>query len=331
LIGGAGNDIYVFGEAAAAGEIITDSAGTDRLDVTATVSMAAINAGVSLATGGIEQVLITAGATATFAGAQLSGTTTNVNATTAVAATLAVTVAGTTAVDLSNLPFTVSNTQDAFTSGNHIITITGDGANNEITGTSIADTITAGAGNDTIVTGTGADVINFTGVGTNGQDTITDFIVGTDTLGLVAADTAAGTAGGANAVVEDEAAPAANNNGTAYDLTAVLAANTNAVDLVTLDTAVLTNLANANLANATDGTELLKALVALGDGNAASTIRVDNTNDKFYIAVDDGTNGYLYLADSDTNQFVAFGEITLVGTFNSALIDGVVAAQTVMI
>jgi hypothetical protein len=331
LIGGAGNDIYVFGEAAAAGETITDSAGTDRLDVTVGSSMAAINAGVSLATGGIEQVLITAGATATFVGAQLSGTTTNVNATAAGATTLAVTVVGTPAVDLSNLTFTVSNTQNAFDTGVDVITITGDGANNEITGTSIADTITAGAGNDTIVTGTGADVINFTGVGTNGQDTITDFIVGTDTLGLVAADTTAGTAGGANAVVEDEAAPAANGNGTTYDLAAVLAANTNAVDLVTLDTAVLTNLANANLANATDGTELLKALVAAGVGNAASTITVDNNNNKFYIAVDDGTNGYLYLADSDGNQFVQATEITLVGTFNSALIDGVVAAQTVMV
>jgi Ca2+-binding RTX toxin-like protein len=321
----------VFGEAAAAGETITDSAGTDRLDVTVGSSMAAINAGVSLATGGIEQVLITAGATATFVGAQLSGTTTNVNATAAGATTLAVTVVGTPAVDLSNLTFTVSNTQNAFDTGVDVITITGDGANNEITGTSIADTITAGAGNDTIVTGTGADVINFTGVGTNGQDTITDFIVGTDTLGLVAADTTAGTAGGANAVVEDEAAPAANGNGTTYDLAAVLAANTNAVDLVTLDTAVLTNLANANLAISTNGTELFKALVAAGVGNTATSITVDNNNNKFYIAVDDGTNGYLYHVDSDGNQFVQATEITLVGTFNSALIDGVVAAQTVMV
>jgi hypothetical protein len=275
--------------------------------------------------------LITAGATATFAGAQLSGTTTNINATGAAATTLAVTVVGTTAVDLSNLTFTVSNTQNAFDTGVDIITITGDGVVNNITGTSIADTITAGPGNDTIGTGTGADVINFTGVGTNGQDIITDFTVGTDTLGLVAADTTVGTAAGANAVVEDEATPAANNTGTTYNLAAALAANTNAVDLVTLDTAVLTNLANANLANATDGTELLKALVAAGVGNTATTIAVDNNNDKFYIAVDDGTNGYLYLADSDNNQFVQATEITLVGTFNSALIDGVVAAQTVMV
>ena len=222
---------------------------------------------------------------------------------------------------------------DTITGGAGNDTITGGAGNDTITGGAGNDTITGGAGIDTITTGAGTDTVSFTGVNTAAdRDTVTDFTVGTDILGLDVDYTTVATAAGNQAVIEDEAVAAANANAADYDLAAALVANTNAVDLVTLDTAVLANIANANLANATNGTELLKALVAAGAGNTATGINVDNANDSFYIATDDGTNGYLYIAnDANGNGSVAAAEITLVGTFTGSLIDGVVAAQTIMV
>ena len=71
------------------------------------------------------------------------------------------------------------------------------------------------------------------------------------------------TAAGGTVAIEDEATAANNGNGITYDLGAATATNTNALDIVTLDTAVLTNIANADLSASTTGVELLKALSRL--------------------------------------------------------------------
>ena len=59
-------------------------------------------------------------------------------------------------------------------------------------------------------------------------------------------------------------------------------------------------------------------------------IKTGTAGDSFYILTDDGTNGYLYLADSGGDTTVDKTEIVLVATFSGALMDGVVAANLVM-
>ena len=146
-----------------------------------------------------------------------------------------------------------------------------------------------------------------------------------------AANTTVATAPGQTAVMEDEAVAAANANGTTYNLAALLASNTNALDLVTLDNSVLTNIANAGLSAATDGTELLKALVAAGAGNTAASITLGNVGDQLYILTDDGTNGCLYHANSGTDNVILASEINLVATFTGSQVGDIVAGQTTML
>ena len=231
--------------------------------------------------------------------------------------------------------FLGSTATATFTGGTTADTIIGTTGANTINAGAGADTVTGGAGVDTIDLGAAdlaADVISFTGVSSAAnRDVVTSFVVGSDVLGLDVDFTTAATAAGLVAVFEDEAGAAANANGAAYDLGALTAGNTNALDLVTLDTATLTNTANANLALVTNGTELLKALVAAGAANTASGIQMDNIGDSLYIAVDDGANGYLYLASAGADNLATAGEIVLVGTFTASLIDGVIAAQTLMV
>ena len=131
--------------------------------------------------------------------------------------------------------------------------------------------------------------------------------------------------------MEDEATAAANANNTVYDLDAALAANTKTVDIVTLDDAVHTNLANADFSAATDGTELLKALVVAGVGNTASGINVNTANDKLYVATHDASNGYLYfLSDTDGDGIVQADEIVLIATFTGSLIGDATATDFVI-
>jgi S-layer protein len=227
-----------------------------------------------------------------------------------------------------------------FTGGNKGDTITGGGGADLLTGAAGADTIVGGAGGDTITGGdgidtitggAGADTISFVAsLAAASRDTVTDFATTTDLIGLEGAYTTLGTADGATAVVQDEAAAAANANGVAYNLNALITGTTRQADLVTLDTAALTNLANADLTAATDGTELLKALVAAGAGNTAAGLTC-SADDDFYIATDDGVNGYLFAVESGDTTAIA-SEITLVATFTG---DGdfgdIIAANTVII
>jgi Ca2+-binding RTX toxin-like protein len=275
----------------------------------------------------------------------------NINAASTATATVANTdinfiVTGTALADV----ITTDGGNDTISGGTGGDSITAGAGNDSITGGTGADTILGGDGADTIVSGGGTDVITGgagidvidVGSGTSrlnthttatavNRDTVTNFTVGTDLLGLVAANTEVATAVGAVAVVEDEAVAAANANGAAYNLAGLLAGNLNTLDLVTLDTATLANAANANLALATDGTELLKALVAAGAGSTASGLTVGAATNAFYLAVDDGTNGYLYYIAAQDNTLVIASEIALIAVFTAGLIDGVVAAQTLMI
>jgi hypothetical protein len=226
---------------------------------------------------------------------------------------------GTNVIDTSNLATTTA------------ITITGSAGVDTITVDSdSADIIKGGAGVDVIdlTGGTAADAIDFTGAhsGTGNYDTVANFIVGSDLIRLDGSATTATTASSVAAVIEDEATAALNATGATYDLAAALSADTNSLDLVTLDTDVLANIANADLdatSTINDGTELLKALVTAGAGNTAGSITIDNAGDKFYILTDDGTDSYLYFVDSGADALITADEIQLVADFDNATIDGI--------
>jgi hypothetical protein len=224
-------------------------------------------------------------------------------------------------IDLSALSVPSYQTGNGFVAN-------GLNGNDTIIGSSGGDILIGGGAIDTITTGSGVDIVNFTGVTlAGGRDVVTDFTVGTDGIAIMASSTSAGTAVGTTAVVANVSAAATNASGAAFDLAAALTPATNTVDLVTLSASALTNKANANLASSTDGTDLLKALVALGGGNTASGIQVDGIGHTFYLAVDDGTNGYLYLANSGADNLVTAGEVALIGTFNNAQISGLDSAH----
>ena len=227
---------------------------------------------------------------------------------------------------------TGSQTNDTIDGGNGNDTITvsegtnslsGGAGNDTITGGNDPDTLIGGAGVDAIAGGTGNDAHSFASIAlATDRDTVTGYTVGGDHIILENDNTTDGTANAAQAVLEDEATAAANANNTVYDLDAALAANTKTVDIVTLDDAVHTNLANADFSAATDGTELLKALVVAGVGNTASGINVNTANDKLYVATHDASNGYLYfLSDTDGDGIVQADEIVLIATFTGSLME----------
>ena len=209
-----------------------------------------------------------------------------------------------------------------------------------VTGGSGADTIIGGDGDDTITGLLGIDVIDLD-AGTSvvvtsataaaaDRDVVTNFTLGTDVLGLTAAKTTVGTAAGNTAVVEAEATAAAQGNGNAYNLEGAIA-STNAVDLVVFATAAAPNMANADLSAATDGTELLKALVNAGVGNTADGITLRADGDQIYAIIDDDTNSYLYYITSSGDAEAVASEISLVATFTGLSdVSTLAAAQTLM-
>jgi Ca2+-binding RTX toxin-like protein len=161
LTGGAGNDIYVFN----AGDVVNGDrlieaaeGGTDRVRVDTDTDFGFLSAADF---DEIEQILIAAGQTATFTGAQLSGEVIAVNETATGTTNLVVNVAAGTTVTLADLTFAQYTGGDAFDDGADTVTISsvaGSTAEN-ITGTSLADLIDAGAGNDTVAGGGGNDTI----------------------------------------------------------------------------------------------------------------------------------------------------------------------------
>ena len=365
LSGNSGDDFFIYtATAEATGDTFVGGDGGqtngDALLVqTGNVDFTNLTTATVLTAGGIERIQIEAARTATFIGTQLTGQAISINGTSAAGnSTLNVdlTTAGT--IDLSSLTFTAVGSGTVFGTGADIVDIdSAAGVATKVTGTSFeddidgntgadslnggggTDTIAGAAGNDTFDGGAGidnidmganADQLNTTSGDAANRDVITNFTVNTDILGISAALTSDGTVVGANAVIEDEATAAANTNGAAYNLAGALAANTDAIDLVTLDSDVLDNDANADLSAATDGTELLKALVDTGVGSTASGITVDGAGHAFYIATVDAGNGYLYHVNSGADTTVTATEIALVGTFTGSDIAGLTAGATLL-
>jgi Ca2+-binding RTX toxin-like protein len=340
LTGGAGNDIIAGGLGA---DIIDGGTGTDTIS---TVNMVGGSGALESAGGGTSTgVVVNLGSTAATAATVLSKTATN----DVLSGSLSTVAAGSIAYLFNASAPTNAATVKTVT-GVENVTLAGNGENyvigsdgaNVIIGGSGADRIESGKGNDTVspglgidtvALGAGSDTLSLTGIAVvANRVTVSDFNTTADIVGLDVDNTTVGTAAAATPIIEDEATAANNGNGITYDLGSLTATNTNAIDLVTLDTAVLTNLANADLSNSTTGVELLKALTQLGVGKTAASITLQNNGDKLYIATDDGVDGYLYLATTGANAIAQAAEILLVGTFSAdADFGDIVAANVAMV
>jgi hypothetical protein len=272
-----------------------------------------------------------------FQASDLSGQTFTIqssNGATAVANTLGFTVAAaasTTVIDLSTLRIdrTVDNAiySSAITAANALqaVAITGTAVADTITGSAYSDTIIAGNGIDNITAGAGSDAINLTETTANsavdnvnldidntGYDTITGFKIAKDTLTL-SADTEEGTTNGAaDFITSGVTVVAGTSSGVAFDLSDV---DEEAADVIEL-AATLTS--RGDLDNATDGTELLKALSSTA--HAATGIGFDDagTDDSaevYLIAYQDG-NAYLYHAVGGSDDLASAAEIQLIGVLS---------------
>ena len=209
-------------------------------------------------------------------------------------------------------------------------TINGGTGNDTITSGAGGGTITGGDGVDGITGGSGVDIINFSGISAvANRDTVAAFTLGTDKIQLDVDNTTVGTLAGATTVHEAEAAASDVAGASAYNLNGLITNTTDDYDLITLANTVLANKANANLATGTNGAELLKALGAANNG-AVTGLTVD-ANSKFYLATDDGTNGYLYFVDNGGNALAEAAEIHKIGTFSGCLLDGILPATALMV
>lgn len=348
VVTGEGADTVTLGGATAADAVININTGagadTLKLDDGTDLTLGT----VTLA--GIETIVINnanAATNATLQAATLSGQTYAIKGSAAAAGTdTGFTVTGkasTTTIDLSGLAIsrdvdsnvnavTVNASAAAqgvtITGSNVKDVITGSGFNDSITVSKGGSVITAGAGNDTInITQTTAnqavDTIVFNTAATNGKDTIIGFKTGTDKLAVQNADTTAGTASGAAAVVAEDVAGALVTSAAAFDLTVGGAVSTKGSDVVELS---LTLTSNGNLANALDGTELLKAL-STSTTAAATGLTVETAGDAFFLVAYQGGNAYMYHVDAGADTAAVAGEIALVGVLEGITAGSLVAAD----
>jgi hypothetical protein len=191
LNAGLGNDTYSLASTNSAGTVITDAGGTDTLVLTgATANISGMNNGGTLASMGIDRLIVTGGSTVTVAGGQITGTlpVNLVEGVTPVNFTL-----GTSGVlNLSSLDLTagltyLTATGAAATAGTAGVVAgalsTGTTGADSITGTSGTDTITGGGGADVLVGGNGTNMFNFASAANLAAATVTGG-TGTDTIAI---------------------------------------------------------------------------------------------------------------------------------------------------
>ena len=192
LTGGTGNDTYAYAAGdAPAGENIVEvaSGGTDTIRTTATADLIALTvngaADLSGTTSlGIEQILIQAGTTATFSGAQLDGNAIAINESAAGTTNLVINVASGATNSFANLSFGSFTGGNAFDIVGDTITINGTAGNETITATTFGDTINAGAGADTVKINAGS-LTNRSWTVDVGSDAVQDTVIFNHTaLGL---------------------------------------------------------------------------------------------------------------------------------------------------
>jgi len=192
VIGGTGDDTYVYSDAGAADIYIeAASSGYDTILVNGDLSIATLTVGTTATAAGavgslsnFEQIVIGTDNTATVLGAQVTGLPLNVTEVAAGTSALVVTatVGGTT--DLSKLTFSAGTyigaagtvlAGNALTSGTDLVTINGGTGTETIIAASIGTIVIGGALIDTITLGAGTDTVQLTSADTNDRDVISSF------------------------------------------------------------------------------------------------------------------------------------------------------------
>ncbi len=185
------------------------------------------------------------------------------------------------------------------------LNVTGTTANDSFIGGTNDDIIKGGAGVDTIdLSKGGKDTVDLTGITTAAnRDVITGFGAGAggDILDVLSSGT--------------PTLKAITGTSTAFTLT---------TDDVTVFNFAGTNN-SANLAGATNGTELFKAIANQGSTISALTT---TTSDTGYIVAYDGTNAYVYYFDAGSGDTsLVATEVALIGTLNNVATGSLVVGN----
>jgi len=201
VIGGTGDDTYVYSDAGAADIYIeAASSGYDTILVNGNLSIATLTVGTTATAAGavgslssFDQIVIGTGNTATVLGAQVTGLPLNVTEVAAGTSGLTVTATAGGTTDLSKLTFSSGTyigaagtvlAGNALTSGTDLVTINGGAGAETIIAASIGTVINAGAGIDTITLGAGNDRIIVDQIANANRFDITGFSTSGDILVL---------------------------------------------------------------------------------------------------------------------------------------------------
>lgn len=198
---------------------------------------------------------------------------------------------------------------DNITGGADADSIVGGSGADTISGGSGADTITGGAGNDAITLGDGTDTIIFSAASTNGADTVTDYVLGTDILNVTALMTSGSLGNSVSTTTITLASTAAlQNEGTSI----ALASNKLYVaEVLDADSATIDTVAHL--------------VTALADGGTLDAVDLSSTSGAKNVLVLKTVTGlttYVYAYTGDGTAAVVAAELTLIGTLTSAA-DGV--------
>lgn len=184
-----------------------------------------------------------------------------------------------------------------------------------VTGTTANDSFIGGTKDDIIKGGAGVDTIDLS---KGGKDTV----VLTDVTTAANRDVITGFGAGAGGDILD--ITTAGSTATLKAITGTSTAFTLTTDDVTVFNFAGTNN-SANLAGATNGAELFKAIANQGSTISALTTATADTG---YIVAYDGTNAYVYYFDagSSSTELLAT-EIALVGTLNNVATGSLVVGN----
>lgn len=193
ITGGAGDDTVSALTAAAFN--LNGGSGADTLNLAASMTLGTFAGFETLATAadsafsssqlnGLSASVVTTGAVNLNIGAgAVNSNTINLSGLTFVTATNGVDMAGAT----QDTTVILANSAMTNTGSNGADVLLGFAGADVISGGLGNDSITGGAGNDTLTGGDGADLFGFAATAAlNGADTITDFVSGTDDLGMAA-------------------------------------------------------------------------------------------------------------------------------------------------
>lgn len=277
--------------------------GTGTSDTLTVNTVAATDLGTALQTySGVEVLNFNTGSTA-GAAVEIGG---NLTVTPTAGGTGKIVVTGANDLDI-NGTITASELDASGMTGNGNLDMTGGlmGAQAaKITGGSSADIIRGGSANDILIGGSGADSFIFAASGTNGQDTLTDFTINSDTLVLTAMTAGAGTE--ATEITSASAAVATTNR---VDFVQVINTDGTAASITTGGTATLA------AADFTAGTLTnVAAFIAEKFTGNSSTTGTDTGVYLINYTASGSTTSYLYQWDNDTTANVTqAAELSLVG------------------